>query len=70
MNGNYRLFYFGEHQPAKWSTALPKGIEYLVEIIDTWNMTITPLEGTFKDVTEITLPGKPYMALRIRPVEA
>jgi hypothetical protein len=67
MNGEYRVFYFGEHQPAAWSTGLPKGVEYTVEVIDTWNMTITPLEGTFKDAAEIPLPGKPYIAVRIRP---
>ncbi len=69
MNGEYRIFYFGEHQPAAWSTGLPKGVEYTVEVIDTWNMTITLLEGTFKDAAEIPLPGKPYIALRIRPVK-
>ena len=54
------------------------GLAFQVEIIDTWNMTITPVDGVFttkkrdayyfEDVEKksITLTGRPYMALRIR----
>jgi len=31
-------------------------------------MTITPLEGTFQGKQTLELPGKPNLALRIRPV--
>ena len=54
---------------------------YQAEILDTWNMTITPVESTFTTITgptrytfpaqnnaKITLPGKPYQALRITRV--
>ncbi|GAK51161.1 hypothetical protein U14_02403 [Candidatus Moduliflexus flocculans] len=68
FNGNYRLMYFGEHQPAGWSWGLPKDVAYTVEVIDTWKMTITPIDGIFKNAAEIPLPGKPYLAVRIRPV--
>jgi hypothetical protein len=75
VNGGYGLFYFGEHQPVYWEFALPDQ-DYTVDIIDTWNMTITP--GTLRPVRqfphvspypathEIVLPGKPYLAVRIR----
>jgi len=51
-------------------------------VIDTWNMTIMPVPGTFsigelaryrvadKDKRVVALPGKPYMALRIQRVGA
>ena len=41
---------------------------YEVDVIDTWEMTIEPLPGTFRNAAQIPLPGKPYLALRIRPV--
>ena len=48
------------------------------ELIDTWNMTITPVARTFetkrrdryefrdKECSKIESPGRPYMALRVR----
>ena len=50
------------------------------EVIDTWDMTISPLDGTFTlgprdrytytcpDRPRIALPGKPYMAIRLRRI--
>ncbi len=81
--GEYYLVYFGEEKPTSWAFELPKpkledGMRFTAEILDTWNMTVTPVEGTFtlrqKDNyvfadTErrvITLPGRSWMALRIR----
>jgi hypothetical protein len=78
MNGDYRLIYFGEHQPIRWWDGLPQGSDYDVDIIDTWNMTITPgaLQPTRRFAAieehmqmpdyELVLPGKPFLAVRIR----
>ena len=82
--GEYYLIYFGKDKPKKWDFILPKkglaiGTKFKADIIDTWNMTITPLEKTFevipmqgnhykfidKDHSSIKLPSKQYMALRI-----
>jgi hypothetical protein len=76
MNGDYRLLYFGEHQPVSWGIRLPD-TDYALDIIDTWNMTIS--SGTLRPQSphtspypenepthEIVLPGKPYLAVRIR----
>ncbi|ALN75112.1 DUF5060 domain-containing protein [Aureimonas sp. AU20] len=42
-DGRTRYIYLGEHQPIVWSTGLPtEGDDYEVDIIDTWNMTVTP----------------------------
>jgi len=55
-------------------------MKFTVEILDTWNMTATPVPGTFtlvkkdnyfhadKDGRAIPLPGKLYMAIRIKRV--
>ena len=56
-------------------------MSFRVEVIDTWNMTITPVPGLFvakkqgdytfadQDGKSVPLPGTPFMALRIRRVE-
>ena len=84
--GEYYLIYFGKQQPTNWVFELPKpklsdGIKFKVEILDTWNMTVTPVAGifvtrkktdyTFTDAEDrsLTLPGKPWLALRIKKAE-
>ena len=67
-HGDYRLIYLGEHQPSSWSFGLPRGVAYQADVIDTWGMTAQTLPGTYRDAREIPLPGKPYLALRLRPV--
>jgi hypothetical protein len=87
VKGEYYLIYFGKEQPAEWVFQLPnRGLDadaqfqFRAEIIDTWEMTITPVEGVFEVEPQgrylcvtrgddtISLPGKPYIALRIRKV--
>jgi hypothetical protein len=81
--GEYYLVYLGRNKPTEWLFELPReqleeGMNFKVEVIDTWNMTITPVEQTFKIVADtkyryhaagnakVKLPGKQWMALRIR----
>ena len=83
--GEYYLLYFGKEAPTSWPFELYKdrvadGLKFKVDVIDTWAMTITTVEGEFvtkkKDnyhfIDEkgraVTLPGKPYMAVRIRRI--
>jgi hypothetical protein len=80
--GEYYLTYFGHAAPSNWTFQLYKrgvteGMHFKVDVIDTWNMTTTPVEGEFvtkkKDNyffvdaagRSIALPGKPGIALRI-----
>ncbi|HTX66971.1 MAG TPA: DUF5060 domain-containing protein [Opitutaceae bacterium] len=61
---------------------LADGMQFQVDVIDTWAMTITPVPGVFttkaldryafgdRDGRAVALPGKPYLALRIRRVGA
>lgn len=79
--GEYYLTYFGRSAPSHWVFQLYKrgvtdGMRFKVDVIDTWNMTITPVEGEFvtkqKDGyhfvdakrRSVTLPGKPGIAIR------
>jgi hypothetical protein len=81
--GEYYLIYFGRERPGEWAFELPKaelkdGMSFRVEILDTWNMTVTPVDGVFRIKADgryryraegpgpVKLPGKPYIALRIR----
>jgi hypothetical protein len=81
--GEFYLYYLGAHQPAELYLALPAGGPYTIEIIDTWQMTITEVPGQFMGVpkleyldkwwkwrgmVKLRLPGKPYVALRIKKV--
>jgi Domain of unknown function (DUF5605)/Domain of unknown function (DUF5060)/Protein of unknown function (DUF4038) len=83
--GEYYLLYFGKATPTSWPFELYKdrikdGMRFKVDVIDTWGMTITPVDGEFvtkkkdnyhfADETgrAVALPGKPYMAVRIRRV--
>lgn len=84
--GAYRLIYFAEHQPAIWSTGITEDPDatpdaFQIDIIDPWEMTITPAETcpapilpTPRGVQPIQtspfavrLPVKPRLALRVRP---
>ena len=89
--GKYYLIYLGKQTPTNWEFQIPKpplgklqsadGMKFTVEVLDTWNMTVTPLPGVFtlkkkdnyfyadKDGRNVPLPGKPYMAIRIKRVK-
>jgi hypothetical protein len=61
----YRLTYFSFMRPRYRTVNLPPG-QWLADVIDTWGMTIAagtePIEGTVK----VSLPGRQYIALRLR----
>ena len=67
--GEYYLLYLGGfRQPACWTFTLPEDTVFRIDVIDAWNMTIQPLDGTFYGEVEVPLPGKPFTALRIAKV--
>lgn len=88
-NGYY-IVYFGKEINENWLFNLPlkngtfdklkAGKKFKVEIIDTWDMTITLVAGVFetaapndyrlydKDLKKVWLPMKPYIALRITEI--
>ncbi|MBP1962879.1 DUF5605 domain-containing protein [Paenibacillus aceris] len=65
--GEYYLQYFGPHRFAYREFSLPEGT-YKVDLLDTWNMIVTPLEGKYEGRFRINLPGKLYYALRIQKI--
>lgn len=69
QEGRYYLFYFDVNQPAEYEFDLAKGAHYRADIIDPWEMTITPVAGTFTGKFNMKLPGKPYLAVRFERVD-
>lgn len=80
--GEYYLIYLGKDAPTNWvfqfyKRGVTADMKFKVDVIDAWNMTITPVAGEFvtkkKDNYDfvdaqgrsVPLPGKPYIALRI-----
>ena len=47
---------------------LEPAVEYTIDVLDTWAMTITRLDGTHSGRVEIQLPGRQYIAVRFEAV--
>jgi hypothetical protein len=67
--GRYYLFYFDVNQPAEYDFDLATGSRYRADIIDPWQMTISPVSGTFEGKFSMKLPGKPFLAVRFEKVD-
>jgi len=65
-----RIAYFGFNRPRFRTIAPTSDSEYLVDVIDTWNMTVSRLDGAFSGTFDVPLPARPFMALRLAPVPA
>lgn len=88
---NYYLIYLGKDVMEEWTFSLPEknsgyssieeGTKFKVEIIDTWNMTVTECGKIFeatkaynkrvydKNHGKVLLPSMPYLLLRITSAE-
>jgi hypothetical protein len=66
--GEQYLYYLDYHQPAEFALELPPVPTFRAELIDPWEMKMTPLEGTFSGKAKLDLPGRPYLAVRLRKV--
>jgi hypothetical protein len=62
------LWYFDYHQPAEYVFPLPDKGQFQAELIDPWEMKITPVSGTFSGKSKLQLPGRPYQAIRFRKI--
>ncbi|PZF56196.1 DUF5060 domain-containing protein [Curtobacterium sp. MCBD17_034] len=64
--GEHVLFYFGFSRPAFRRFFQEPSIEWKVDVIDTWEMTVGTLPGTYSGRFVVDLPAKQYMAVRLR----
>lgn len=63
--GEYLVGYTGFSRPRYRNVFLPAG-RFRVDVIDTWDMTVEPIPGLHEGHVLVPLPGKPYMAIRLR----
>lgn len=63
---SYYLYFLDLHQPAEYEFKLPETVSYRADVIDIWNMTITPVTGVWSGRFTLPLPGKPFQAVRLR----
>lgn len=66
-DGSYEIHYYGFGRPSFKHFFKQPEEKYQVEIIDTWNMTVTDA-GEHSGKFKIELPGKEYMAIRLKKV--
>ncbi|MEU6224484.1 DUF5605 domain-containing protein [Streptomyces sp. NPDC047042] len=69
VEGRRLLAYFGTGQPRRRTFLLRPGVRYRADVLDTWNMTVSELPGTYEGEFTLPLPGRPYIAVRLRAVE-
>ena len=62
---SYYRFYYSFMRPSFREFYLDDETEFEVEVIDTWECTIEK-KGRFKGRFQVELPGKQYMAIRLR----
>ncbi len=61
---SYEIHYYGFGRPSFRDYNFPEDEEYRIDVIDTWNMTVTDM-GIHHGHTRISLPGREYMAVRL-----
>ncbi|MFC9333215.1 DUF5605 domain-containing protein [Arthrobacter sp. NPDC057009] len=68
IKDRYELIYFGFNQPTYRRFVKPQDQTFEIDVIDTWNMTVETLPGTFSGRFRIELPGRQFVAVRLRAV--
>lgn len=62
---DYYLYYFGSTDTEGHAFSLTRGVNYKVDVMDTWNMTVKEEPSTFSGNFVLTWPRSKYMAVRI-----
>jgi hypothetical protein len=60
----YLVSYASTGCPRERNVLLPPG-RWRVEVLDTWECTVTPLPGAHSTIVRVPLPSKPYQAVRL-----
>ncbi len=69
QRGRYYLFYFDVNQPAEYEFDLAPGVRYRADLIDPWQMSLSPVAGTFEGKFKMKLPGRPFLAVRFERIQ-
>lgn len=63
-DSGYYIYYYGFFRPCRRKFSFPPARRFRAEVIDTWNMTVTPV-GEYSGDFTVELPGREYMAIRL-----
>jgi hypothetical protein len=64
VQDQYLISYHGFARPRERHVMLPPG-RWTVEVLDTWECTVTPVPGEHETFVVIPMPAKPYQAVRL-----
>jgi hypothetical protein len=59
----------GENQPSEATVAVPPGERYSATLIDTWEMTETPLAASVQRGDVLHFAPAPYLALLFKRID-
>lgn len=65
VDEDYYLYYYGSTTTSQKTYIMPDGINYKVDVLDTWNMTVTEMDSIYSGTFTINWPSSQYMAVRI-----
>ncbi len=65
----YFLHYLSFMRPGVVDVRLAPG-DWTLDVLDTWNMTVEPVDGTHSGGVQLALPARPYLAVRGRRAHA
>jgi len=66
---DYYLYYYGSTPTSEKTYVMPEGMKYKVDVLDTWNMTVTAVDGTYSGTFTISWPEAKYIAVRIYNID-
>ena len=62
---DYYLYYYGDTPTSEKTYIMPEGINYRVDVLDSWNMTVTEMDSIYSGTFTINWPSRKYIAVRI-----
>lgn len=62
----YYLHFFDLHQPGEYEFSLPDNISFRAQLLDPWEMTVTPFDGSYRGKFTLKFPSRPYLAVRFQ----
>ncbi|WP_244259374.1 DUF5605 domain-containing protein [Rathayibacter sp. VKM Ac-2759] len=67
-SGGVQLVYFGFNRPRFRTIVRDPADEWIVDVVDTWGMTVTRVPGVFSGSFRVELPARQFMAIRLTKV--
>lgn len=62
---DYYLYYYGNTITSGNTYSMPKAIDYSVDVLDTWNMTVSECDSIYSGTFTIDWPSSSFIAVRI-----